>query len=332
MEATERFIDAVVRQMDSELDISQLKSLKIVLTLNLNKYRIGESKNEVIIYDETSDLAAYKQYFVSKKLQGLSAGTLNLYKTTIDRFMRSVRTPFAEITTEDIRMYIARRSIQDNLSSATLDRERGAICRFFTWLYEEEYISKNPGLRVESIKFEKRIKKAFTPVEIELMRNAATSLKEKVVIELLLSTGCRVSELVSFTIENYDRDRGTISVVGKGNKERLTFVNAKAKVAIDNYLTKLGHASGSIIQGRKKGTPMNVSSIQKMISVIAKRANVRHAHPHKFRRTAATLALKHGMDINDVRIFLGHSSMNTTLDYLDLTGVDFKQIHDKYLS
>lgn len=331
MEVQERFIDSVVRGMDSELEVDQLRKLKIVLTLNLNKYQIEESKNKVIIYDETSDIAAYKQYFVSKKLQGLSLGTLNLYKATIDRFMRTVRRPFSDISTNEIRMFIANRDMIDHISSATLSRERGCICRFFTWLYKEEYLSKDPGLRVEEIKVEKRIKKAFTPIEIELMRNAATSLKEKVVIELLLSTGCRVSELVSFTLENYDRDRGTIPVIGKGNKERIAFVNAKAKVAIDNYLNKSGHSAGPIIQGRKQETPMNVSSIQKMISVIAERANVRHAHPHKFRRTAATLALKHGMDINDVRIFLGHSSMNTTLQYLDLTGVNFKEIHDKYL-
>lgn len=330
MEATERFIDAVVRNMDSELDVSQLKKLKVVLTMNLNKYRIEESKNEVIIYDETSDLAAYKQYFVSKKLQGLSTGTLNLYKTTIDRFMRVVRKPFAEIKTQDIRMYIARRSMQDNLSSATLDRERGAICRFFKWLFEEEYITKNPGLRVESIKVEKRLKKAFTNVEIELMRNAAETLKEKVVIELLLSTGCRVSELVSLRISNYDRLAGSITVIGKGNKERRVYVNAKAKVAIDKYLAKANHQIGPILMGFKQNQ-MTSSGIQRLIKRIAVKAGVNHAHPHKFRRTAATLALRRGMEIDSVKTFLGHNDINTTLEYIDTSLTDFKMTHEKYL-
>lgn len=333
MELKEQFINAVVRNMEPELEAKQLRKLKIVLTINLEKLRLEEECRDVIIYDETSDIAAYKQYFVSMKLRGLSPGTINLAMRTIDKFNRWVRVSFNDVTTNDIRLYIANREMNDHLSSATLDRERGAICRFFKWLFEEEYISRDPGRRVEKIKVEKRLKKAFTPVEVELMRNACRKPKEKATFELLLSTGCRVTELTMLTMENYDQQRGTITVIGKGNKERVVFVNARAKVAIDNYLVIKPHSEGPILCGlHGVGTAMTSNGIQKMVKEIGKRAGVTHVHPHKFRRTAVTLALKRGMSLNDVRRFLGHTDVDTTLQYIDTSGSDLKLEHEKYVA
>lgn len=333
MEIKDQFVNKVINGMEQELEVRQLQKLKIILTLNLKDLRMEKESRELVIYDETSDIAAYKQYFVSMKLRNLSDGTINLAMRTINRFNRSVQKPYKDITTWDIKTYLANRSMVDHLSSATLDRERGAICRFFRWLYEEEYLSQDIGKKIEKVKVEKRLKKAFTPVEVELMRNAASTPKEKLVIELLLSTGCRVSELTSLNMENYDVQRGQISVIGKGNKERLVFINPKAKVAIDNYLKVKPHIYGPILCGlHGVGTQMTVNGIQKMIKSIAAKAGVQHAHPHKFRRTAATFAIRQGMEINDVRIFLGHSSIATTQQYIDTSGTNFKQIHDKYVA
>ncbi|WP_427814411.1 tyrosine-type recombinase/integrase [Enterococcus sp. 22-H-5-01] len=189
MDMKEQFVNSVIRGMEPELGLSQLQKLKIILTIRLENIQLEKESREVIIYDESSDLAAYKQYFVSMKLRGLSAGTIELAMRTIDKFNRWVRVDFKDVTTNDIRLYIANRQMNDHLSSATLNRERGCICRFFSWLYEEEYISKDPGKRVENIKVEKRLKKAFSPIEVELMRNACLKPKEKAVFELLLSTG-----------------------------------------------------------------------------------------------------------------------------------------------
>lgn len=169
MEMKEQFVNSVIRNMEPELEAKQLRKLKIILTINLDKVRLEEERRDVIIYDESSDLAAYKQYFVSMKLRGLSKGTVELAMRTIDKFNRWVRVAFKDVTTNDIRLYIAHREMNDHLCTATLDRERGCICRFFRWLFEEEYIPKDPGRRVETIKVEKRLKKAFTPIEVELM-------------------------------------------------------------------------------------------------------------------------------------------------------------------
>ncbi|MDT2546143.1 tyrosine-type recombinase/integrase [Enterococcus raffinosus] len=333
MEVKEQFINSVIRNMEPELEVSQLKKLKFVLTINLNNVSVEKESRELVIFDQASDSAAYKQYFVSMKLRGLAQGTIELAMRTIDRFNRWSKRKYSEVTTQDIRLYIAQRDMVDHLSSATLDRERGAICRFFKWLFEEEYITKDPGRRVEKIKVEKRLKKAFTPVEVELMRNACIKPKEKAAFELLLSTGCRVTELTLLAMENYDQQKGTINIVGKGNIERVVFVNARSKVAIDNYLLLKPHNEGPILCGlHGEGTAMSSNGIEKMIKRIAGRANVKKAHPHKFRRTSATLALKRGMSLNDVRRFLGHASVDTTLQYIDTTGSDLKLEHEKYVA
>lgn len=331
MESRDTVINAVIRRMEPELNNDQLKKLKVVLTLHLGNFRLEEQKNEVVIYDETSDIAAYKQYFVSMKLKNLSDGTIALRMRTLDKFMRWIRKPYGDITTWDIKKYLAQRTMVDHLASSTLERERGTICLFFKWLYDEEYLPKDIGKSVEKIKVEKRLRHAFTPVEVELIRNACRKPKERAVIEMLLSTGCRVSELVSIRIEDYDSARGEASVIGKGNKERMVYFNAKAKVAIDNYLKIKPHATGPLLCGLKgPGTTFTPNGVQKMIREIAKRANVAHAHPHKFRRTAATIAINSKVDINDVRIFLGHEDIKTTQHYIDSSGVDFKQKHDLF--
>lgn len=333
MEAREIVINRIIQNMQEIIEVKQLKQLKQILTINLAKFCIEEAKNEVVIYDETSDIAAYKQYFISLKLRNLADGTIELAMRTIDKFMRTVNKPYKDITTWDIKTYMANRTMVDKISSATLNREIGAICRYFRWLYDQEYLPKDIGKNIEQVKVEKRLKHAFTPTEVELMRNACRKPKERAVIEILMSTGCRVSELVSLKLENYDRTRGEVTVIGKGNKERAVYFNAKAKVAVDNYLKVKPHENGPILCGlRGPGTAMTVNGIQKMIKEIAKRANVTNAHPHRFRRTAATFAINQDMEINDVRIFLGHEDIKTTQHYIDNSGRDFKTIHDKYIA
>lgn len=273
----------MVSDLEPDFSGEQLRKLKITMTFNLSKLHVEESRNEVIIYDETSDIAAYKAFFVSQKLRGLSDRSIQLYMYNIDKFNRFVHKPFKDVSAHDIRGYIAHRTLVDKIATSTLDHERGVITRFFKWLYEEEYIAKDPGRRIEKIKVAKRLKKAFTIEETSRLRLACRTVKERMVIELLLCTACRVSELVSLSLEKYDRVAGKIDVIGKGNKERVVFINDNAKPFVDAYLKMNPHEQGPIICG-KYGPGMTTSGIQKMIKKIAVVANVSDAHPHRFRR------------------------------------------------
>ncbi|MEO1772515.1 hypothetical protein JZO67_004497 [Enterococcus sp. 665A] len=309
-----------------------MRKLKITMTFNLSKLQLEESRNEVVIYDQTSDIAAYKQFFISLKLRGLSDRSIQLYMYNIDKFNRFISKPFKKITANDIRSYIAHRTLVDKIANSTLDHERGVVVRFFSWLYEEEYITTNPSKRIEKIKVEKRLLESFTVAEVEFLRDSCRGLKQKMVLEMLLSTACRVSELVTLRMENYDRSGGTISVIGKGNKERIVFIHARAKIYIDAYLEKFPHDHGPIICGGDGiGSEMSTSGIQKMIKTIAGRAGVKEAYPHKFRRTTATDASHRGMALNDVRDLLGHSSAETTLLYIDSSKNDLKAKHAQFV-
>lgn len=332
MDPKEILINQVIQDIDPLFNWEQIKKIKTILTLRLSNFEVHELKNDLVIYDERSDAAAYKQFIVSKKLQGLSSGTIELYMYTINKFIRTVRKPFKNVTTNDIRLYVANRELVDKVSNATISRERGCIVRFFHWLFEEEYIEHDVGCRVEKIKVEKRIKKEFSDIEIEKIRNAAANSKEILVIELLLSTGCRVSELVSLSLENYDRSNDRINVVGKGNKERYVYLNAKAKVSLMRYLAEKPHFSGPILLGKFEDRPMTKSGIQKMLKCIGVRAKVANVHPHRFRRTAATTALRHGMPIELVMQYLGHEQMDTTLRYAMISKDDLMLSHKKYVN
>lgn len=328
----EQLINRILLEMEQELSGNELKKLKDVLTVEFSKCSIVEQKNEVVIYDETSDIAAYKQFFVSKKIQGLSSGTLNLYMQTINLFMRSVRKPFADVTTNDIRLFIANREMIDNVSKGTLARERGCIVRFFKWLCNEEYISRDPGARVENIKVPKRRKREFSELEVEKLRAVTANSKEALVIELLLSTGCRVSELVSLNLRDYDQENDSITVIGKGNKQRTLYLNAKAKIALNHYLKDVPHITGPLFFGRIEGKEMKTAGVQKLVKRLGERAGVTNVHPHRFRRTAATMARRHGMPIELVMNFLGHESIDTTLKYSMIGDEELKLSHQKFVS
>ncbi len=328
----EKLINRTLLELQDQLSGDQLRRLKDVLTIECAKYLIAEQKNEVVIYDETSDIAAYKQFFVSKKLQGLSSGTLNLYMQTINLFMRSVKKPFSDVTTNDIRLFIANREMIDNVSKGTLARERGCIVRFFKWLCNEEYIVKDPGARVENIKVPKRKKQEFSELEVEKLRSATANSKESLVIELLLSTGCRVSELVSLNFRDYDQENDSITVIGKGNKQRTLYLNAKAKMALNHYLKDVPHITGPLFFGQTVGNEMTSAGVQKLVKRLGDRAGVSNVHPHRFRRTAATLARRHGMPIELVMNFLGHESIDTTLKYSMIGDEELKLSHQKFVS
>lgn len=328
----ESLINKIVGDLENDLDPEQLRKVNMLLLMHLDSFDLVKTSTDVVIYDERSDAAAYHQFMVSKKIQGLSEGTLKLYMQTINFFMNKLRKPFKDITTNDIRLFIANREIQDRISKGTLARERGCIVRFFHWLYIEEFIDRDPGARVEKIKVPKRRKQEFSELEVEKLRSATANSKESLVIELLLSTGCRVSELVSLNFRDYDQENDSITVIGKGNKQRTLYLNAKAKMALNHYLKDVPHITGPLFFGQTVGKEMTSAGVQKLVKRLGERAGVANVHPHRFRRTAATLARRHGMPIELVMNFLGHESIDTTLKYSMIGDEELKLSHQKFVS
>lgn len=324
-----------------------------VLHLQLATYKVEKETKELIPYEGDVNEGLIMRFLVSKRVSGRSEQTIAYYGTEIRKAVHRIGKIVTKITTDDIRLLLAKREIEDQVSRVTINNERRALSSFFTWLHDEGIITNNPMRKIETIKTPKAKKKAFTEIELEKIRNATRNTREKAIVELLCSTGCRVGELVTIKTEKIQDD--SVTIIGKGNKERTVYINAKATIAIRNYLSerndnnewlfpagkKIFDEEGKRIRSMKAEwykDPRNIaeghtdkSSIEASLRKIGRRAQVENVHPHRFRRTCATMALRRGMPIEQVSMMLGHEQISTTQIYLDIDETDLKQAHKKYV-
>ena len=219
-----------------ELDYEESDKLKNIIMLKLDDYDIKKKEKALTKYDGGEYEYLVKKFLITKKVQGCTENTIRNYGKEIPKILKKINKSVKEITSDDILLYIANRDIKDKVSKATQDNELRYLRTFFAFLIEEEYITKNPCLKIKAIKCPKKKKKAFTQLEIERIRNACKNFKEKAIVETLLSTGCRASELATIKISDIDGDK--ITILGKGNKERIVYLNAKAQLAISKYLNE----------------------------------------------------------------------------------------------
>ena len=333
-------------------DLLEVKSMLYILT---SDYEIFSRCTEVAELHQDRNEILLKRFLVAKKVKNCSERTLEFYGITIKKIFQEVGKTVDDITADDIRFYMAKRLVQDKVSEVTVGNEIRALSSFFTWATNEEIVQRNPMGKVEQIKTQKVKKEALTDMEVEKLRMVAEGLKEKLIIEMLLSTGCRVSELVNIKMEEIDGDR--VLIHGKGHKDRYVYLNARAQLALQTYLAKRKDKNAYLFP---KGTPvtemeklgikhaklkdwwmdpnnvrsedhMDKSSVEGITRKMAKRAGVKQANPHKFRRTCATMALRKGMPIEQVSKMLGHESIETTQIYLDLTEEELALAHRKYV-
>lgn len=322
------------------------------LEIILSGYEVARRATEVAVISEDENQTLIRKFITAKIVKGLSERTLKYYKETIDQFLERVQKNIKDVTSDDIRVYIAIRLRRDCVTDTTAGNELRNIRSFYNWLHTEELIERNPMAKVEPIKKAKTKKEAFTEYEIELIRGKCKTARETAIIEILLSTGCRVNELTH--IKRGDVNMDSILVHGKGNKDRIVYLNAKAHIALDRYMSErkdeseyLFPKSTAILDKNNKirtvrerwyqyadlvgNDPISTSSIESTVRKIGKRAGVKGAHPHRFRRTCATFALRRGMPIEQVSKMLGHEQISTTQIYLDLSEEDLEQAHRKYV-
>lgn len=321
-----------------QLTPEQLTLVQQACFCELGKYDFNEKINctDLVTYD--NDNLGYTMFFCSKGVEGLSKKTLKFYKQTVDNFLSFIGKPLKAITTDDLRFYLAKRHTKDGVCITTMENERRNLNSFFGWLAEEGYISKNICKPIKKIKAPKIKKKAFSEVEIQKIKDAgmvsSTYFQEESVarnialIEFLISTGCRVGEISCLTRESVDLDNSSAVVTGKGNKERTVYISQVAKMRLLEYWEKAGDRKYAFSQ-LGKDLKWNVQGIELVIRNIGQQAHVKNCHPHRFRRTCATLAIKKGMSITDVQRMLGHENLDTTKIYLDLDNTDLQYQHTK---
>ena len=323
----------------------------------LGGYEIQKRTTEVALLSEDRNSYLFKKFLMAKAVKGCTDRTAHYYKTSLARVFDRMQKTADDVTADDIRYYLALRQKKDGVSKVTADNELRVLRTFYQYLSAEEIITRNPTLNVERVKGWKQQKKAFTDIEVERIREAAKNEREKAIIDILLSTGCRVSELVGIKTSEIDKDK--LVVHGKGEKDRLVYLNAKAVISTERYLAgrsdgnpylfpggynhksneklwkKYRTAGGDWYKDASLVTPdthMSQGSVENLMRKLKKRAGLEcDVYPHKFRRTCATMALRRGMPIEQVSKMLGHENIATTQIYLDLNEEELEQAHRKYV-
>ena len=327
------FCSLFVTRLDGKIPDEDLRIVKEELDIFSNDYDIRKKETALAVVDEMPQ--AYITYMVTKKIEGLSDDTLKQYKLTIEKMLTGIGKRVEDITANDLRLYLYNYKATRNVSNRTLDNMRLHLSSFFTWCLNEQYITKNPCRQITRIKFEKKVRETLTDTELEHMRDCCRNLREKAMIDVLYATGCRVSELIRLKKSDIDMyaSRET-ELFGKGAKHRISYVNAKSIVSLENYYASRNDNSEYVfVSCRKPHRPLTKTTIEKTIKRIARDAHImKRVTPHTMRRTMATDAISRGVPVTHVQCMLGHESVETTMIYVKNNMEDVKTSHIKHIT
>lgn len=325
-------IKNILHGMIGTLDSKELEILKDVLQRNFKQFSITE--NEDIDEQNKIENSRYLTMFISaKKVEGCSSKTLNYYQTTIEKLLASTNKWIKDITTDDLREYLSAFQNKNNASKVTVDNVRRILSSFFSWLEDEDYIAKSPVRRIHRIKTAKLVKETLTDENLEVLRDTCDSLRNLVIVEMLSSTGVRIGELVNLNREDINFNERSCIVLGKGNSEREVYFDARTKLHLREYIDSRNDNNKALFVS--KNAPHNrltIGAIERIIRNLGNTAELAKVHPHKFRRTLATMAIDKGMPIEQVQRLLGHKKIETTMHYAMVNQSNVKIAHRKYIS
>ncbi|WP_304774988.1 site-specific tyrosine recombinase/integron integrase [uncultured Faecalibaculum sp.] len=328
----EQLIADITRGMLSILNNAQLQQLQEVL--NHCFYGIEVTQTEDGNHQEERTNDEYLDLFITaKNIEGCSTKTLKYYKATIRKMLTSLNTPVTQITTENLRDYLAEYQDYSSCSKANIDNIRRILSTFFSWLEDENYILKSPVRRIHKIKTPRTVKETYSDENLELLRDNATNIRDLALIDLLASTGMRVGELVKLNIDDIDFENRECIVFGKGSKERPVYFDARTKIHLKNYLDSRSDNNPALFVSLL--SPFNrlaISGVEIRLRELGRRLGIKKVHPHKFRRTLATRAIDKGMPIEQVQQLLGHTKIDTTMQYAMVNQNNVKISHQKYIS
>ena len=311
----ELFVEKVINTVEDFLDNNQRIKLKEILTeicLNYQIERIEQTKKQEILKNNTDIL---NKFISSKEIEGCSTRTLNYYKDNITKMLDTINLPIDEITTEILRNYLADYKSNSKAGMVTIDNIRRTLSSFFTWLENEDYIVKSPVRRIHKVKTTRRVKETLTDENLEKLRDTCSNVRDLAILELLISTGMRVGEITRLNISDMNFQERSCIVLGKGNSEREVYFSAKSKMYIEKYLeTRIDNNEALFVSLIKPYNRLGISGIEILIRNLGKEANINKVHPHKFRRTMATMAIDKGMPIEQVQKLLGHIKIDTTME------------------
>lgn len=326
-------ISSITKDMENSLTNFQLDKLKETLIINFENVEFIIKTKEYEKQQEKEKNKNYIDMFISsKEIEGCSERTIKYYKEIIERFVDSIDESIKHTSTDKIRNYLSEYKNDNNCNSVTIDNLRRVLSSFFSWLEDEDYIVKSPVRRIHRIKTLQAVKKTFSDENIEKMRDECNSIRNLSIIELFISTGMRVGELVNLNISDINFEERSCIVLGKGNKQREVYFDARTKIHLLQYLnTRSDESEALFVSIKKPHQRLSISGIELIIRKLGMDTDINKVHPHKFRRTLATMAIDKGMPIEQVQKLLGHVKIETTLHYAMVNQNNVKISHRKYI-
>lgn len=322
-----QIIIAIQRDMADILNGEQMCVLAQVLNKNLSPIIPEENDGKA----EKANLLA--MFIAAKRVEGCSEKSIRYYESTIRNMLDEIGKPERQITTEDLRAYLDAYQRRGSVSRVTLDNVRRILSSFFSWLEDEEYIVKSPVRRIHKVKTGETVKETYSDESLELMRDHCDNARDLAMIDLLSSTGIRVGELVRLNRDDIDFENRECVVFGKGDKQRRVYFDARTKVHLQKYLAEREDSEEALFVSLQKPYPrLQISGVEIRLRKIGRELNLDKVHPHKFRRTLATMAIDKGMPIEQVQKLLGHQSIDTTLQYAMVNQSNVKNSCKKFLS
>ena len=282
--------------------------------------------------EQSEPLDFVQMFLAAKHVEGCSDKTIHYYDSTIRNILLSVGKNIKQITTDDIREYLDNYQTKSGISKVTIDNIRRILSSFFAWLEAEDYILKNPIKRIHKVKTGKTVKETYSDEALELMRDNCECRRDLALIDLLASTGMRVGELVNLDREDIDFQNRECIVLGKGNKQRLVYFDARAKIHLQNYLdSRTDDNPALFVSLQRPFKRFQISGVEIRLRELGRKLNINKVHPHKFRRTLATMAIDKGMPIEQVKQLLGHQNVDTTLQYAMVNQNNVKLSHHRFI-
>lgn len=327
----DRLITQIITSLAQTLNLSQLDEVKRVLEYSFRSIDVA-IRQDPDIESKTGNEELLSAFISAKRIEGCSEKTLNYYSSTITHMLYGIERTIREISTDDLRSYLANYQVERCSCKVTLDNIRRIFSSFFGWLEDEDYIVKSPVRRIRKIKTDKPVKDTFTDEGLELLRDACDNIRDLAMTDLLASTGMRVGELVRLCRDDINFHERECVVFGKGNRERMVYFDARTKIHLMNYLdSRKDNNSALFVSLTQPHERLMIGGVETRLRKIGMQADIQKVFPHKFRRTLATRAIDKGMPIEQVQRLLGHVKIDTTMQYALVNQLNVKNSHRKYI-
>ena len=324
----QRIMEEIVQQMLPHLDNAQLQKLQEVLERSL--YNCEISGKVTVAEDDSQKLI--DSFVYAKRIEGCSEKTLKYYRTTIEAMAEAIDKGVRHMQTDDLRAYLTEYQEKHGSSRVTIDNIRRILSSFFSWLEDEDHILKSPVRRIHKVKTATNIKETYTDEDLEKMRDNCEEFRDLAIVDMLASTGMRIGEMVLLNKSDINFNERECVVFGKGDKERVVYFDARTKIHLQNYIDSRSDENPALfVTLRAPYTRITIGGIESRLREMGKALEIEKVHPHKFRRTLATMAIDKGMPIEQLQKLLGHKRIDTTLQYAMVKQSNVKQAHRKFI-